>query len=121
MATLLAGSLIGVVYFVSDLPEVGRWVLGARALPSFSGLITDPVQGWGIPFMLVGPLLTIVCGGIYVVVSLSTPAMDQAAVREVCWDHPFAFLKGALQGASDPRLVALALFTVVLGLYAIMR
>lgn len=121
MATLLAGSLIGVVYFVSDLPEVGRWILGARALPNFSGLITDPVQGWGIPFMLVGPLLTIVCAGIYVVVSLSTPAMDQAAVREVCWDHPFAFLKGPLKGASDPRLVALALFTIVLCLYAFMR
>jgi SSS family solute:Na+ symporter len=121
MATLYAGSLIGIVYFVSDLPGVGRWVLGSRAQANFSGLVTDPVQGWGIPFMLVGPLLTMVCVGIYVAVSLSTPAMNQASVREVCWDHPFSFLRGRIQGASDPRLVALALAAVVLCLYAIMR
>jgi SSS family solute:Na+ symporter len=121
MTTLYAGSLIGAVYFVSDLPGVGRWVLGTRALPGFSGLVTDPVQGWGIPFMLVGPLLTVVCAGIYVIVSLTTPAMDRAAIQEVCWDRPFAFLRGRIRGASDPRLVALALAAVVLCLYAIMR
>lgn len=121
MATLYAGSLIGGAYFVSDLPSVGRWILGARALPNFSGLVTDPVQGWGIPFMLVGPLLTIVCAGIYVAVSLSGPAMDQVAVQAVCWDHPFAFLRGRIQGAGDPRLVALALAAVVLSFYVIMR
>ena len=121
MATLYAGSLIGVVYFIFDLPAVGRWILGSRAHADFGGLITDPEQGWGIPFMLVGPLLTVLCAAIYVVVSLNTPAMDQTAVREVCWDHPFAFLRGRLQGASDPRLVALALSVVVASLYAIMR
>ena len=121
MATLYIGSLAGILYFVSDLPGVGRWVLGTRANANFSGLITDPVQGWGIPFMLVGPLLTIVCAGIYVAVSLSTPGMDQAAVRAVCWDHPFSFLRGRIRGASDPRVVALALATVVLSLYALMR
>jgi len=47
--------------------------------------------------------------------------MDPAAVRDVCWDHPFAFLRGRLLGAGGPRLVALALFAVVLCLYAIMR
>jgi solute:Na+ symporter, SSS family len=121
MATLYISSLVGIVYFVTDLPGVGRWVLGTRATANFSGLVTDPVQGWGIPFMLVGPLLTIVCAGIYVAVSLSTQAMDQAAVRTVCWDHPFSFLRGRIRGASDPRVVALALATVVLSLYAIMR
>ena len=34
----------------------------------------------GIPFMLVGPLLVVVCALIYVVTSLPTPAMD---VRQV--------------------------------------
>ena len=121
MATLYAGSLLGIVYFISDLPAVGRWILGSRAQSGFSGLVTDPVQGWGIPFMLVGPLLTVLCGAIYILVSLNTPAMDEAAVREVCWDHPFAFLRGRFQGVSDPRLVALALFTVVALLYVAMR
>ena len=121
MATLYIGSLIGVAYFISDLPSVGRWALGTSSHAEFTGLITDPVQGWGIPFMLVGPILTIVCAAIYVLVSLNTPAMDQAAVRDVCWDHPFAFLKGRIAGVSDPRLVALALLTVVLCLYTILR
>jgi hypothetical protein len=71
--------------------------------------------------MLVGPLLTVLCAAIYVIVSLSTPAMNQAAIQEVCWDRPFAFLRGRIRGASDPRLVALALAAVVSCLYAIMR
>ena len=121
MATLYIGSLIGVAYFISDLPSVGRWALGTSSHAEFTGLITDPVQGWGIPFMLVGPILTVVCAAIYVLVSLNTPAMDQAAVRDVCWNHPFAFLKGRIAGVSDPRLVALALLTVVLCLYTILR
>ena len=121
MATLYAGSLAGIVYFISDLPGVGGWILGPGAHQGFSGFVTDPVQGIGIPFMLVGPLLAVLCVGIYVVVSLNTPPMDQKAVQAVCWDHPFAFLRGRLQGASDPRLVALALFAVVTCLHAIMR
>jgi SSS family solute:Na+ symporter len=121
MATLYAGSLAGMVYFISDLPSVGRWVLGSSAHQGFSGLVTDPVQGIGIPFMLVGPMLAAVCVGIYVVVSLKTPPMDQKAVQAVCWEHPFAFLRGRLQGVSDPRVVALTLFTVVMCLYAIMH
>jgi hypothetical protein len=100
---------------------VGRWVLGSSAHQGFSGLVTDPVQGIGIPFMLVGPMLAAVCVGIYVVVSLKTPPMDQKAVQAVCWEHPFAFLRGRLQGVSDPRVVALTLFTVVMCLYAIMH
>jgi SSS family solute:Na+ symporter len=121
MATLYAGSLAGIVYFISDLPSVGRWVLGSSAHQGFSGLVTDPVQGIGIPFMLVGPMLAAVCVGIYVVVSLKTPPMDQKAVQAVCWEHPFAFLRGRLQGVSDPRVVALTLFAVVMCLYAIMH
>jgi SSS family solute:Na+ symporter len=121
MATLYAGSLAGIVYFISDLPAVGRWVLGAGVHQGFSGLVTDPVQGIGIPFMLVGPLLAVLCAGIYVAVSLNTPPMDQKAVQAVCWDHPLAFLRGRLQGVSDPRVVAGALLAVVTCLYTIMR
>jgi len=121
MATLYAGSAIGVTYFIADLPAVGRWFLGSQARADFGGLVTDPAQGLGIPFMLVGPLLTILCVGLYVAVSLSTPPMDPAAVSEVCWEHPLAFLRGRIRGAGDPRLVALALFAVVMCLYAILH
>jgi SSS family solute:Na+ symporter len=121
MATLYVGSLLGVAYFIADLPAVGHWVLGAGADASFSGLVTDARQGMGIPFMLVGPLLAAFCVCLYVAVSLRTPAMNREAVSAVCWDRPFAFLKGRLQGASDPRAVALVLFSVVAFLYWLMR
>ena len=56
MATLYIGSLIGVIYFLMDMPGIGKMILGAgKAHADFTGLVTDPVQGLGIPFMLVGP------------------------------------------------------------------
>jgi hypothetical protein len=84
----------------------------------FAGLVTDPLRGAGIPFMLVGPLLTVLCIGIYVVVSLLTPPMEAARIAEVAWDRPLAFLKGRITGFSDPRMVSLYLMLVVGALYA---
>jgi SSS family solute:Na+ symporter len=121
MATLYAGSLLGVLYFVADLPTTGRWLLGATAGAGFSGLVSDPAQGLGIPFMLVGPLIAVLCIAIHVTVSLRTPAMDARAVRAVCWDHPLAFLRGPLQGLGDPRRVAAVLLAVVGVLYGFLR
>jgi hypothetical protein len=121
MATLYVGSLLGVVYFLADLPRIGRLVLGSQAPESFAGLVTDPVVGLGLPFMLVGPLLAVVCVLIYVVTSLLTPAMDAQEVAAVCWDHPLAFLRGRLSGVSDPRVVSLVLMAVVGALYTWLR
>jgi len=122
MTTLYAGSIIGVIYFVLDLPSVGKAILGAgRAHAGFGGLVTDPTQGLGIPFMLVGPLIAVICVAIYIITSLLTPAMDPKEVAKVCWDHPLAFLKGRLAGASDPRIVSVILLTVVGVLYFLLR
>jgi len=121
MATLYIGSLAGIVYFVMDLPSVGRWILGPGASAGFGGLVTDPVQGLGIPFMLVGPLLMAVCVAIYVTASLRTPPPNPKVVRELCWDHPFAFLRGRIEGAGDPRVIAAVLFVTVAVLYAMLR
>lgn len=122
MATLYAGSILGVIYFVLDLPSVGKAILGAgRAHTGFGGLVTDPTQGLGIPFMLVGPSLAVLCGVIYVATSVLTPAMDPREVAKVCWEHPLAFLKGRLAGASDPRIVTAILLTVVGILYFLLR
>ncbi len=122
MATLYLGSLIGVTYFLVDMPGIGKMILGAgKAHAGFSGLISDPAQGWGIPFMLVGPIIAVFCVAIYVVTSLLTPAMDPKEVALVCWDHPLAFLKGRITGASDPRMVTLILLAVVLVLYVYLR
>ena len=121
MATLYAGSLVGIVYFLVDLPNVGKMILGSSAQVGFSGLVTDPVQGLGIPFMLVGPILVGFCAAIYIVASLMTPAMDPVAVGKVCWDHPLAFLRGAVTGLGDPRIVALILAMVVGVFYYYLR
>lgn len=122
MSTLYFGSLIGIIYFVLDLPGIGKSILGAaRIQESFSGLVTDPVQGLGIPFMLVGPLLMMFCAVIYVATSLLTPAMNPEEVSKVCWDHPLAFLKGRISGLSDPRVATGVLFIVVGLLYFFMR
>ncbi len=121
MATLYLGSLIGGIYFLIDLPSVGRMILGEAAQKDFGGLVTDPVQGLGVPFMLVGPCIAVLCIAIYVVASLLTPAMDPKEVAKVCWDHPLAFLKGRVTGASDPRIVTLVLLVVVGILYFLLR
>jgi solute:Na+ symporter, SSS family len=121
MATLYLGSVIGVIYFLLDLPGIGKMLLAGKAHASFAGLVTDPGQGLGIPFMLVGPLIAALCVVIYVITSLVTPRMDPQEVAKVCWDHPLAFLKGRLAGAGDPRLLALVLFAVVGVLYFFLR
>jgi SSS family solute:Na+ symporter len=121
MATLYIGSIIGVIYFLVDLPGIGKMILGAQAQPGFSGLVSDPAQGLGIPFMLVGPIIAVLCVIIYIVTSLMTPAMDPQEVAKVCWDHPLAFLKGKITGAGDPRVVTLILLAVVGVLYYNLR
>jgi len=128
MATLYIGSVIGVAYFLIDLPNVGKMILGPSALVgpdgaahTFSGLVTDPLKGIGVPFMLVGPILAVLCTIIYIMTSLATPAMDPEEVKKVCWDHPLAFLRGPITGASDPRIVTLILVVVVGILYTWLR
>jgi solute:Na+ symporter, SSS family len=121
MATLYFGSLIGVLYFLVDLPSTGRWFLPASRLTDFGGFVTDPVQGLGIPFMLAGPIIAAVCVAIYVLTSLLTPAMDEAEVAKVCWDHPLAFLKGPVTTLSDPRLISLLLLVTVGVCYFLLR
>ena len=121
MATLYLGSIIGIAYFLIDLPSTGKLFFNASQLANYTGLISDPKTGLGIPFMLVGPILTLVCIIIYVVTSLSTPAMDKELVAKVCWDHPLSFLRGKITGMSDPRIVTLILIATVAILYLIIQ
>ena len=71
--------------------------------------------------MLAGPIIAVACVLIYVLTSLLTPAMDQAEVSKVCWDHPLAFLKGPIQAASDPRIISLLLLATVGISYYLLR
>jgi hypothetical protein len=121
MMTLYVGTIIGGIYFLLDMPGIGKMLLHGQAKDGFSGLVTDPAQGLGIPFMLVGPIIAVLCVVIYLITSLLTPAMDPQRVAKVCWDHPLSFLKGPLAGVSDPRIVTLILLTVVGVLYYFLR
>lgn len=121
MATLYFGSLIGITYFLIDMPGIGKMILGhEKAGINFTGLVSDATLGLGIPFMLVGPMLTVLCVAIYVITSLMTPAMAPEEVAKVCWDHPLAFLRGRITGLSDPRIVTLALLIFIVALYIIL-
>jgi SSS family solute:Na+ symporter len=121
MATLYLGSLIGVIYFVADLPSMGRWFLPASQLTTFGGFVTDPMRGLGIPFMLAGPIITVVCVLIYALTSLLTPPMNPEQVAKVCWDHPLAFLHGPVKAASDPRIISVLLLASVGFFYYLLR
>jgi len=121
MTTLYLGSFIGVIYFILDMPSIGRRLLQIAPSENFMGLISDTEHGLGIPFMLVGPLLMALCIIIYVIASLRTPAMDRNEVAKVCWDHPLAFLKGKITGISDPRMITLILTASVAFLYILIQ
>jgi SSS family solute:Na+ symporter len=121
MTTLYLGSLIGVVYFIFDMPSVGRMIIGDKAGPDFLGLVSDPAIGIGVPFMLVGPFIAVLCFVIYIVTSLLTPAMDEEEVAKVCWDHPLACLKGPVTALSDPRVVTLMLLGSLAVIYVWLR
>ena len=122
MATLYIGSVIGIIYLLIDMPSFGKMVLGAdKVKEGFDGLISNYDQGLGIPFMLVGPMMAVLCVAIYVITSLLTPPMPAEEIAKVCWDHPLAFLKGRVTGASDPRIVSLILLVVVAVFYAMLH
>jgi solute:Na+ symporter, SSS family len=136
LATFGVGCTIGIAYFIVDLPSVSQWLLEKfqpqryqelmdylqeATSHDFQGLITDPHHGLGIPFMLFGAILWGLCIAVYVGTSLLTPPPAAAKVDGVCWDHPLAFLRGRIQGWSDPRVIALVLFVMVTGLYVLDR
>ncbi|HUW20747.1 MAG TPA: sodium/solute symporter [Sedimentisphaerales bacterium] len=121
LTTFAVGCAVGLVYFVMDMPVIGRALL-ASPREGFAGLVTDTVQGLGLPFMIVGPILCAMCIVIYVVVSLHTPAPDPAKLENVCWEHPLqAIQQGRLSGIGDPRMIALFLFLVMVVLYYLFR
>ena len=120
MTTLYLGSLLGLAYFIIDMPSLGHLFV-QNPSENYAGLISDTEVGLGIPFMMVGPMLTVVCFLIYIVASLRSPAMDAAEVAKVCWDHPMSFLRGKITGASDPRMVTLWLILSVAILYTIIQ
>ncbi|MHC4337476.1 MAG: sodium:solute symporter family transporter [Planctomycetota bacterium] len=121
LTTFAIGCSVGLIYFVMDMPVIGKALL-ANPSEGFKGLVTDPIQGLGIPFMIVGPILCAMCIVIYVVVSLATPKPDPAKLENVCWEHPIkAITYGKIERIGDPRIIAGFLFLVMVVLYCIFR
>jgi solute:Na+ symporter, SSS family len=111
LVTLIAGAIVGAIYFIIDLPVVGD-----------VQLIADPVYGLGIPFMLAGLILLTFCVIVYVAVSYLTPPPKPEQLKDLCWDSPFQTLKrGKITGITDPRMMALLLLFVMLILYLWLR
>jgi SSS family solute:Na+ symporter len=111
LTTLIAGAIVGAIYFLIDLPAFGdiQWV-------------SDPVNGLGIPFMMVGLYLLAFCVLVFVVVSLMTPRPTEAQLNNLCWDKPFqSITTGKITGITDPRMMAIMLFTIMFILYMILN
>jgi SSS family solute:Na+ symporter len=120
LATFAVGCAFGLVYFIIDMKSVGRAILENPA-KDFAGLVTDPEQGLGIPFMLAGPILCALCIVTYVVVSLTGPP-PTVQMENTCWGSPLKALKrGPITGLGDPRAVAFLLFTLMCVLYVFLR
>jgi SSS family solute:Na+ symporter len=105
VTTLIFGLVVGVAYFLVDLPLVGE-----------TRLVADT---WGLPFMQVGWWLFCLCSVVYVVTSLMTPAPSQAHLDALHWEPPMRALFGTrITGLTDPRAVSVGLLVLMAVLYA---
>ena len=127
------GLLIGLPYFVIDLPhnvpaetvqvaiEAGR--IGPDKI--VDGVVTNYEiinHGWGIPFMMMGLILLSMCVAVYVIVSLMTPAPTDEELEKISWRPPLRVLvETKITGIADPRIVAIGLFALMIVLYYFMR
>jgi len=83
------------------------------------GVITD---GWGIPYMMAGLILLCMCIGVYVVVSLVTPAPTAEELDKMGWKPPLkSITETKITGITDPRVAAALLFIVMIILYYLLR
>ena len=111
MTTLILGFTLGFVVFLIDLPAFGevQWVSNAD-------------RGLGISFMMQAVWGFVFWSVVFVIVSLLTPAPPAEQVEKTTWPNPVeVLLCGRLTGWSDPRMLALVLFALMLVLYAIFR
>lgn len=121
ITTFAVGCTLGLIYFVLDMPNVGKMIL-SDAPEGFRGLITDPRVGPGIPFMLAGPILCAICIVTYVAVSLSTPPPPAAQLENACWGSPLkALSNGKFSGLTDPRTLSVILFALMVVLYIFLK
>jgi Na+(H+)/acetate symporter ActP len=133
LATFIAGLAVGLPYFLIDMPhdvaaaDVQPAIEAARVAPTRIvdgtvadyGIITD---GWGIPYMMAGLILLCMCIGVYLIVSLATPAPTAEELDKMGWKSPIRAVTSAkITGITDPRIFAGLLFAVMIVLYYLLR
>lgn len=133
LATFIVGMLIGLAYFIGDLPhnvpadQVTAAIEAGRISPDriVDGVVQNYERvshGLGIPFMLMGLVLLGICIPVYIVTSLLTPALTQEQLDEMGWQPPLKEItKKKITGLSDPRVLALGLFVLMIVLYCILN
>ena len=83
-------------------------------------MVSDPVNGLGIPFMMVGLILLAFCMILFAIVSYLTPRPLEIQLTNLCWDKPFqAITQGKITGITDPRVMAATLLIIMIVLYTI--
>ena len=108
ITTLAFGFVMGALCFVLDLP-----VFGTEKLIS---------HGLGIPFLMQAWWGFCICGALFVVVSLLTPAPSPEQVDGLTWGNPFSAIFGdKSHTAAAPRIVAAVLILTIAVLYFIFR
>ena len=111
MTTFIFGTVIGLVYFLIDLPA--KWLVGDTQIVT---------QTWGIPFMQVGWWLFCMCSVVYVMVSFLTPAPSAEELGRVGWEPPLrAIARTRITKITDPRSIATGLFVLMIVLYFWLR
>ncbi|UCF17486.1 MAG: hypothetical protein JSW59_08485, partial [Phycisphaerales bacterium] len=119
----------GLPYFLIDMPhtvaaaEIQTAIDALRVTPEriVDGMVADYgviTDGWGIPYMMVGLILLCACIGVYVAVSLITPAPTAEELEQMGWKPPLrAITSSRFTGITDPRVAAGLLFVVMTILY----
>ncbi|MFI4861146.1 MAG: sodium:solute symporter [Phycisphaerales bacterium JB063] len=120
LATLSGGFLLGIVAFVLDFPAISKHLFGQNAQGQPVQFITHTL---GIPFMLQAWWLCVICGVLFVAVSLATPRPAPEQTEGLCWKNPLAAVFGSpiTGGWRDPRVLAAGLTVVMLALYWVFR
>ena len=133
LATFIAGLAVGLPYFLIDMPhtattaDIQPAVNAARVAPEriVNGMVADYgiiTDGWGIPYMMAGLILLCMCVGVYVIVSLVTPAPTAEELEKMGWQPPLkAITSTKITGITDPRIAAMLLFAVMIILYYLLR
>jgi len=133
LATFIVGLVIGLTYFLVDLPrtaaavDIQAAIDAARVAPEriVNGMVADYriiADGWGIPYMMMGLILLCMCVAIYVVTSLLTPAPTAEELEKMGWKSPLAVItRTKITGITDPRVIAIGLFVLMVVLYYLLR